>query len=400
MTSVPAHKFLRLLGLMARFIDLVPLARLHMRPLQLYFLSFWRPYKDSLEAHIPIRDPLLQHAHWWLMKDNIFRGTPLHIPSEVVLWTDASLTGWGAHMGNHQASGIWTAQQQTWHINMLEMKAVELALHQFKRQLQGKAVLLRCDNSTVVAYINKQGGGEKKSLPLCRLTWDVYQWAKQRAICLRAAHIPGKRNILVDDLSRGRQGVKMTEWSLHQEVADMLFQRFQHPNIDLFACQENKKLPIFCSTYPDQAAWASDALSVSWTGMHAYAFPPPVLIPQVLMKVRQELCVVLLVAPFSPRRSWYPLLLELLVDFPRTLPISKNMLTQRIGQLIHPDPERLHLVAWKLSSIKSLRQSFHRKLSSSYCDLEGLQLRNSTSQGFVYTNAGVVNEALIHILPL
>ena len=85
----------------------------------------------------------------------------------------------------------------------------------------------------------------------------------------------------------------MTEWSLHQEVADMLFQRFQHPNIDLFATQENKKLPIFCSPYPDQAAWASDALSVSWTGMHAYAFPPPILIPQVLMKVRQELCVVL-----------------------------------------------------------------------------------------------------------
>ena len=161
MTSVPAHKFLRLLGLMAACIYLVPLARLHMRPLQLYFLSFWRPYKDSLETHIPIRDPLLQHAHWWLMRDNIFRGTPLHIPSEVVLWTDASLTGWGAHMGNHQASGVWTAQQQTWHINMLEMKAVELALHHFQQQLQRKAVLLRCDNSTVVAYINKQGGGDE-----------------------------------------------------------------------------------------------------------------------------------------------------------------------------------------------------------------------------------------------
>ena len=209
MTSVPTHKFLRLLGLMAACIDLVPLARLHMRPLQLYFLSFWRPNKDSSETHIPIRDPFLQHAHWWLMRDNIFRGTPLHIPSEVVLWTDASLTGWGAHMGNQQASGVWIAQQQTWHINMLEMKAVELALHHFQQQLQGKAVLLRCDNSTEVAYINKQGGGTK-SLPLRRLTWDVYQWAKQRAICLRAAHIPGKRNILADDLSRGRQGVKMT----------------------------------------------------------------------------------------------------------------------------------------------------------------------------------------------
>ena len=110
-------------------------------------------------------------------------------------------------------------------------------------------------------YQHARGGGAK-SLALCRFTWDGHQWAEQRAICLRAAHIPGKRNILADDLSRGRQGVKVTVWSVHQEVADMLFQRLRHPNIDLFVIRENKKLPIFCSPYPDHA-WASDALSVS-----------------------------------------------------------------------------------------------------------------------------------------
>jgi hypothetical protein len=29
---------------------------------------------------------------------------------------------------------------------------------------------------------------------------------------------------------------------------------------------------------------------VSWEGIFAYAFPPPILIPKVLMKVRQENC--------------------------------------------------------------------------------------------------------------
>ena len=42
---VPAKLFLRILGLMASCIDLVPLGRLHMRPIQLYLLCHWSPKK-------------------------------------------------------------------------------------------------------------------------------------------------------------------------------------------------------------------------------------------------------------------------------------------------------------------------------------------------------------------
>ena len=44
------------------------------------------------------------------------------------------------------------------HINVLELKAVSLALRSFKDQCQNQTVLVATDNSTVVAYINKQGG--------------------------------------------------------------------------------------------------------------------------------------------------------------------------------------------------------------------------------------------------
>ena len=44
------------------------------------------------------------------------------------------------------------------YINVLELKAVSLALRQFKDQCQNQTVLVATDNSTVVAYINKQGG--------------------------------------------------------------------------------------------------------------------------------------------------------------------------------------------------------------------------------------------------
>lgn len=94
-----------------------------------------------------------------------------------------------------------------------------------------------------------------------------------------------------------------------------------------------------------EGAFATDALSVSRSGMYAYAFPPPFLLHFVLQKVAQEQCTLILIAPFAPRRSWYPLLLELLLDHQRELSVIPRMLKQKRGQVVHPDPENLRLVA-------------------------------------------------------
>ena len=45
------------------------------------------------------------------------------------------------------------------HINHLELKAVFLALKEFQTLVCNKTVLIAIDNTTVVAYINKEGGG-------------------------------------------------------------------------------------------------------------------------------------------------------------------------------------------------------------------------------------------------
>ena len=44
------------------------------------------------------------------------------------------------------------------HINLLEMKALFLGLQAFREDVIGHHVAAMCDNSTVVAYVNKQGG--------------------------------------------------------------------------------------------------------------------------------------------------------------------------------------------------------------------------------------------------
>ena len=206
-----------------------------------------------------------------------------------------------------------------------------------------KAVL-RCDNSTIVAYINKQGGGGEIPCTLSVYLGWISVGRTESNLFTSSTHSGEKEYFsrrLVEGSTRCESDrVERTPRSCGYVVSEA--STSQHR---LVCTRENKKLPILFSPYPDQAAWASDTLSVSWSGMHAYELPPPILIPQVLMKVRQELFVMLLVAPFSPRRSWHPLLFELPVDFPRALWISRNMLTQRRGQIIHQDPESLHLVA-------------------------------------------------------
>ena len=85
-------------------------------------------------------------------------GFPLHQEHNLLLVTDASLKDWGAHLKHHTASGLWNQVESRLHINILELTAVFLALKSIENQLLNKNLLISTDNSSVVAYLNKQGG--------------------------------------------------------------------------------------------------------------------------------------------------------------------------------------------------------------------------------------------------
>lgn len=125
----------------------------------------------------------------------------------------------------------------------------------------------------------------------------------------------------------------------------MICQRWAMPMIHLFATRWNKQLPLFVSPIPDPLAWAVDALSFSWEGLIAYTYPPSVLVPKVLLKLRDSNTVLLLVAPFSWNKSWTT---DLATDPPLPLPTPHTMLKQPRRDLFHPCPEKLLLHAWRL----------------------------------------------------
>ena len=357
-----AYFLLSLLGLLSSATDAIPLGRLHLRPLQLYLLTHWSPVSRNLKALIPVKHDLLDHhLRWWLDRKCTRAGMLLDIPeAQARLFTDASESGWGAHLDDHQTSGSWSTREATLHINHLEMLAVLYALRAFRVQLTGLTVQLMSDNSSVVSYIRKQGG--TVSVSLYRLTREVLLLARDAQITLLAKHIPGDRNALADLLSRMNKIVH-TEWTLHQSVFKALCITWDTPNLDLFATRLNNRLPVFVSPMADPLAVDVDAMSMSWKGMYAYAFPPFVMLGRVLEKVlKDHPCEMILVAPKWPNQSWYARLLDLLVDFPLVLPLREDLLFQPHNHQRHRSLPAVCLHACRLSSDPLQREGFRRQL--------------------------------------
>ena len=363
---VQARLWLQLLGFMAAAISTVKFARLRMRPIQWYLKTHWKASKDSLDTPVMVRREVMTSLSWWTRSENLTQGMPFQWPpQEVTVTTDASMEGWGGHttiQGRDLLfSGLWSPRERQAHINLLELRAIRLTLLQLTQSVKSKSVLLECDNTSAVCYVNKQGG--TKSWSLCLEARLLYDWAIQHQVTLRAIHRPGVDNVLADYLSRSRPDP--LEWSLSKRVCEDLFSQWGRPQIDLFASQQNHRLPLWYSRLPCPEALGSDAFTHSWTGLHVYAFPPTNLLLRTIIKFREDQVEeAILVAPNWPRKPWYELLLPMACEQPISLRQELGLLSQKLakGTLFHPDLRTQNLAAWRLSGKRGKPQGFPRKL--------------------------------------
>ena len=92
-------------------------------------------------------------------------------------------------------------QNNKWHVGFTyavcshklpRNQAVSLALKHFLPFLRGQHVLVRTDNTTVVAYINRQRG--LRSFQMHTLAHRLTMWSSAHLLSPRATHVPGARN--------------------------------------------------------------------------------------------------------------------------------------------------------------------------------------------------------------
>ncbi|KAI5103666.1 hypothetical protein C0J45_7247 [Silurus meridionalis] len=229
---------LRLQGLMASVTHVLPLGLLRMRAYMKWILSLHLSPLRDLCRYVTVTCACMAALRHWRAAEFYAHGTLLGaIMLRKVVTTDASLTGWGATQEGRSVNGVWPNSLHSAQINYLELLTVLKALKHFLPRLQGHHVLVRCDNTTAVAHINRQGG--MCSSKLSALAHKLLVWSTRHFLLLRATHVPGVLNRGADLLSRGNP--LYGGWHLHPQILiyskenkylnTLLFCKFSHLEI-------------------------------------------------------------------------------------------------------------------------------------------------------------------------
>ena len=107
------------------------------------------------------------------------------------MYTDASLEGWDASMGNVSTGGAWLPDEKLMRINVLQLKAILLTLKSFVKTSH-KRIKIMSGNTTAILCINKMGASH--SMECHHKVLKISEWAIIHKNHLSAAHIPGKLN--------------------------------------------------------------------------------------------------------------------------------------------------------------------------------------------------------------
>ena len=113
------------------------------------------------------------------------------------MFCDASLTGWGAVVGDAKTSGHW-AHNELDLINCLELKAIFLSIQSLCKNYRDTHIRIRSDNVTAIACLNCCGSTK---LGLNSIVEEIFAWAESRGIILSTQHIQGLYNVEADKKS-------------------------------------------------------------------------------------------------------------------------------------------------------------------------------------------------------
>ena len=235
--------------------------------------------------------------------------------------------------------------------------------------------------------IREQVGGGTVSPRLNSIVRELWLWCMNRDITLVAEHLPGVLNTIADEESRVMKD--RSDWMLNPRIFYKNNQRWGPLEVDMFASRLTTQLERFFSWRPDPEAEVLDAFNWSSIPGRGYANPPWNLVGRVLNTVRQLQVTLVLVAPVWKSQPWYPILLEMLVDFPTLLPHKEDLIIPS-----HPmsTPAVLPpLAAWLISGDVTKTKTFQKR--AKICSLHhgGRSLRSPMTHCLESGWAGATN---------
>lgn len=94
------------------------------------------------------------------------------------IFTDESLTDWGAYCHDQSTYGFWSKTDRESPINHLELLAAFFGLKFFASGKRNCDILLRVDNTTAIAYINRMGGTPFEGLS--NTAKSIWRWCEDK----------------------------------------------------------------------------------------------------------------------------------------------------------------------------------------------------------------------------
>ena len=333
--------------------------------------------KGNFDSRVNFSEETRSEMRWW--KKNI-AASYNHIDidnsnPDLILFTDASLTGWGCSCELGRTGGQWNHAEAQSSINVLELKAALLSLQSFVREKFNIHVRLMMDNTTAVACVSKMGTSHSDQCNT--VTKEIWQFCIQRDIWVSAAYVPGKENVEADEESRKEN--QDTEWMLNSDIlSDSLKLLGAKPEIDLFASRLNKQLPSYVSYKPDPTATAVNAFTLSWACKVVYCFPPFCVIPRVLQKISKDKARGILVVPDWPSQPWYSKLARMITQPPILVSARENLLIMPANPAVkHRLRRTLRMIICAVSGNDSDARDFRRQLPQSFAHRGGVAQADS-----------------------
>ena len=232
---------------------------------------------------------------WWMQNLDLNNGRCiLSTAPQMVIQSDASKSGWGVVCQGQSAGGPWSQEERREHINLLELKAVHMAVLIFADRLKPESIHLQMDNQAALAYIRKMGGGgagkggggtlNQKMNQVCKELWEL---VIGNGITITVECLLGKLSTLADEVSRKKDS---SERKLNPRIFQKLCYVRGRPEIDLFATRVTTQLQAYFSWRTDHLSQRTDAFQQSWKNLKTYAFPPFSLVGRVLKKNPERAC--------------------------------------------------------------------------------------------------------------
>ena len=145
-------------------------------------LSFWKRFwKDYNGVHLTVE------IGWTLAED-------------IGLFTDASLTGWGAVYDGQWMGGEWPDSARGLDINELELLTFVIAAKRFGPEWARRRIITTIDNQAAMWAINK---GSTRNPVMMVLMRELFLTASRNGFEMKAKYLNTKLNVMADAISRG-----------------------------------------------------------------------------------------------------------------------------------------------------------------------------------------------------